>query len=156
MVPALSSVRLVLDCNVDIAAGLTSGICAQVVVEAVRHYTLVVSDPVLAEYQTVAARRKLQRAAPRLRVILDTIEAVALWIEPSTTVFGIEDPDDEIYLQTPEGGGAAALITGNPRAALWQHRCTFAAGLSRPVRVSRHRAHARSSTSGITCLSPHY
>lgn len=107
--------RLVLDCNVIIAAGLTSGICARVVIEAVRLHSLVVSDPVLAEYRAVAARRRLQRAAPRLREILDTIEAVALRVEPTSTIFGIGDPDDEIYLQTAEGGDAAALITGNHR-----------------------------------------
>lgn len=107
--------RLVLDCNVVIAAGLTSGICARVVIETVRQHSLVVSDPVLTEYQTVAARRKLQRAAPELRAILDTIEAVALWAEPTSTIFGIGDPDDKIYLQTAEGGGAGALITGNHR-----------------------------------------
>ena len=107
--------RLVLDCNVVIAAGLTTGVCARVVIEAVRQHSLVVSDQVLTEYQTVAARRKLRRAASRLREILDTIEAVALWVEPTSTVFGIDDPDDEIYLQTAEGGGAAALVTGNHR-----------------------------------------
>lgn len=107
--------KLVLDCNVVIAAGLTSGICARVVIEVVRHHSLVVSDPVMAEYQTVAARRKLQGAAPRLREILNIIEAIALWVEPTSTIFGIGDPDDEIYLQTAEGGGAATLITGNHR-----------------------------------------
>ena len=107
--------RLVLDCNVVIAAGLTTGVCARVVIEAVRRHSLVVSEPVLVEYQIVAARPKLRRVAPRLREILATIEAAAFWAEPTSTVFGIDDPDDEIYLQTAEGGDAAALITGNHR-----------------------------------------
>ncbi len=107
--------RLVLDCNVIIAAGLTRGTCAAVVELAVRSHEVVVSDGVIAEYRAVAQRPKHQRAHQALKSILDSIDEVALRVEPTTETFGLVDPDDEIFLQTAVAGGAAALVTGNQK-----------------------------------------
>ena len=42
------------------------------------------------------------------------IEHVAVIVEPAAAVFGLRDPDDEIYLATAMAGGAV-LITGSTR-----------------------------------------
>lgn len=105
--------RLVLDCNVIIAAGLTRGTCAAVVELAVRSHEIVVSDGVVMEYRAVAQRPKHERAHQALKSILDSIDEVAFWVEPTTETFDLVDPDDEIFLQTAVAGGAVALVTGN-------------------------------------------
>ena len=42
------------------------------------------------------------------------IERLALIVEPADIVFGLRDPDDEVYLATAMAG-SAVLITGNTR-----------------------------------------
>ena len=66
------------------------------------------------EYETVAERPKhaLYRAA--LRANIGEIERLAVFVEPGAVVFGLRDPNDEIYLATATAGGAV-LITGNSR-----------------------------------------
>ena len=105
--------RLVLDCNVIIAAGLTRGTCAAVVELAVRSHEIVVSDGVIAEYRAVTQRPKHQRAHQALKTLLDSIDEVALRVESTTETFGLVDPDDEIFRQTAVAGGAVALVTDN-------------------------------------------
>ena len=48
-----------------------------------------------------------------LRNISDIKRVVAI-VEPADTLFGLRDPDDEIYLATAMAG-SAVLITGNKR-----------------------------------------
>jgi predicted nucleic acid-binding protein len=48
--------RVVLDCNVVIAAARTDGVCRSVLLQVVRAHELVVSPPILEEYRSVGAR----------------------------------------------------------------------------------------------------
>ena len=41
-------------------------------------------------------------------------ERLAVFVEPANILFGLRDPDDEVYLATATAGGAV-LITGNTR-----------------------------------------
>jgi predicted nucleic acid-binding protein len=51
-------VRIVVDCNVVIAAARTEGVCRAVLLSVVRHHQLVLSRPIISEYRTVGARPK--------------------------------------------------------------------------------------------------
>jgi putative PIN family toxin of toxin-antitoxin system len=108
-------VRVVLDCNVVIAAGMTEGACRKVVSEAVRHHAVLLSDEILGEYRSVAARVKFEHRREVLDAIIATIAEVATQVDPSNTPFRLADPDDEVYLGTAVAGGAEALVTGNTR-----------------------------------------
>lgn len=107
--------RLVIDCNVVVAAARTDGTCRCALIVALRNHEVIVSEPILVEYRQVAARPKQAAAAELLTFLIDRIEQVALYVEPVPTAFGLADPADEVYLATAIAGGANALITGNLR-----------------------------------------
>lgn len=107
--------RLVLDCNVLVSAARTDGACRSVVLKAVRHHEIVLSAPILAEYQEVAARPKHARWRDTMMTMSALLARVALEVEPAIKRFGLPDPDDEVYLATALAGDAGALVTGNTR-----------------------------------------
>ena len=49
-----------------------------------------------------------------MKFVIKEIERLAVIVEPADVVFGLRDPDDEVYLATATAGGAV-LITGNTR-----------------------------------------
>ena len=79
-----------------------------------RDHEIVLSVPILEEYKAVAGRFAHALYREGLLAIIGELERVATLIEPSDVVFGLADPDDEIYLATATAGGAV-LITGNSR-----------------------------------------
>lgn len=107
--------RLVLDCNVVIAAGMTEGACRRVVGEAIRRHTILLSDEILAEYRSVAARAKFRPRREVLDAIIATIAEAATRVSPADAPVRLADHDDEVYLGTAVAGGAKALVTGNTR-----------------------------------------
>ena len=106
--------RVVLDCNVLVSAARTGGVCGVVVIETVRDCEVVLSRPIADEYRAIAERPAHARYRDTLLAIVAELEQVAVFVEPADVVFGLRDPDDEIYLATAEAGGAV-LITGNSR-----------------------------------------
>lgn len=106
--------KVVIDCNVLVSAARIDGVCRKVIDRVVRQHEIVLSDAILTEYETVAERSKhaLYRAA--LRANIGELERLAVFVEPGAAVFGLRDPDDEIYLATATAGDAV-LITGNSR-----------------------------------------
>ena len=106
--------KVVIDCNVLVSAARSGGVCGTVIVEAVRHHEVVLSDPIVDEYETVAGRLSHAPYRDSLRAIIRQFEQVAIVVEPAEVVFGLNDPDDEVYLATAMAGGAV-LITGNRR-----------------------------------------
>ena len=106
--------RVVIDCNIVVSAARTDGVCRKVIVEAVRHHLIILSSPIVAEYEAVAERPKLTPFRHVLRANIDELQRVALTVEPADVRFGLRDPDDEVYLATAVAG-EAALITGNKR-----------------------------------------
>ena len=106
--------RIVVDCNVVVSAARIDGVCRNVIDRVVRQHEIVLSEPILTEYETVAERRRHALYRAVLRAIIAEIERLAVFVEPGSVVFGLRDPDDEIYLATAAAGGAA-LITGNSR-----------------------------------------
>ena len=49
-----------------------------------------------------------------MKSVIAEIDPLAVRVEPADVVFGLRDPDDEVYLATATAGGAV-LITGNTR-----------------------------------------
>lgn len=50
--------KVVIDCNVLISAGLTAGTCRAVIQTALAHCQIVMSPDILSEYQDVVSRPK--------------------------------------------------------------------------------------------------
>ena len=50
--------RVVLDCNVPVSAARTNGTCREVIDRVVRRHEIVLSEPILSEYEAVAGRRR--------------------------------------------------------------------------------------------------
>lgn len=106
--------NVVLDCNVIVSAANIDGTCRAVLDSVVRHHDIVLSEPILAEYESVAARPKYAGYRNDLKATISDIKRIAVIVDPARTVYGLRDPDDEVYLETAEAGGAV-LITGNTR-----------------------------------------
>ena len=92
--------KVVIDCNVIVSAARVGGTCGRVVVEALLGHEIVLSKPILDEYREIAHRPKQAQYRGVLLAIIDEIERVATSIEPENITFGLNDPDDEIYLAT--------------------------------------------------------
>ena len=106
--------RVVLDCNVLVSAARTNGTCREVIDRVVRRHDIVLSEPILSEYEAVAERRSQAPYRDAMKSVIGEIERLAVRVEPADVVFGLGDPDDEVYLATATAGGAV-LITGNTR-----------------------------------------
>ena len=106
--------RVVLDCNVLVSAARVNGTCREVVNRVVREHEIVLSRPILSEYEAVAERRSQRPYREALTFVISEIERLAVVVEPAKVLFGLRDPDDEVYLATAAAGGAT-FITGNTR-----------------------------------------
>ena len=106
--------KVVIDCNVLVSAARSGGVCGTVIIEAVRCHEIVLSDPIVDEYKTITERLRHAPYRDGLRSIIKELEQVAIVVEPAEVVFGLNDPDDEVYLATAIAGDAV-LITGNRR-----------------------------------------
>ena len=106
--------RVVLDCNVLVSAARIDGTCREVIDRVVRQHEIVLSEPILSEYEAVAARRGQAPHREAMKAVIGEIDRLAVRVEPADVVFGLRDSDDEVYLATATAGGAV-LITGNTR-----------------------------------------
>lgn len=106
--------KVVIDCNVLVSAARVDGMCRRVIDAVMRRHDVVLSDPVVAEYEAVAARPRHAAYRDALRAAIGEVGRIAVFVEPADVSFGLGDPDDEIYLATATAGGAV-LITGNSR-----------------------------------------
>ncbi len=107
--------RVVIDCNVIVAAARIDGLCRQTLVTAIRDHEIVLSEPIVDEYRDVGARLKHRVYRPVMLILIDLLDIVALTVEPAAIEFRLQDPDDEVYLATASAGDAQVLITGNIR-----------------------------------------
>ena len=92
--------KIVIDCNVPVSATRTDGVCRSVVDAAVRSHGIVLSEPVVAEYKAVAARSKHTAYRHALRAAIGDMDRIAVFVEPANVVFGLGDPDNEVYPTT--------------------------------------------------------
>ena len=106
--------RVVLDCNVLVSAARVDGTCREVIDKVVRGHEIVLSRPILSEYEAVAERPSQAPYRDVLTTVIREINRLAATVEPANVLFGLRDPDDEVYLATAVAGGGL-LITGNTR-----------------------------------------
>ncbi|MBF0458662.1 MAG: putative toxin-antitoxin system toxin component, PIN family [Nitrospirae bacterium] len=109
--------RVVIDCNVLISAGLKSDTCRRLLTEVISGHQLFVSQGIVDEYYEVASRVKFKpEEINELKIVLSKILRVAIWVEPyfDDPVY-LADKDDEIYLATAISAKADVVITGNKR-----------------------------------------
>ena len=114
--------RLVLDTDVMVAALRSdSGASRQLLVAALeRRFTLLVSVPLMFEYEAVLMRAEHLAASGlsdgEMNAILDAVAAVA---EPVHLSFlwrpTLLDPDDDMVLETAANGAADWIVTFNKR-----------------------------------------
>jgi len=107
--------KVVLDCNVLISAGLTDGACRQVLDEVIRRHDWFYSPPLLAEFLAVTAYPHLAKYRPKLEQIAAVMVAVGHEVAPTPDLIVLPDPDDIVYLQTALAATADVLVTGNQR-----------------------------------------
>ncbi len=106
--------RVVIDCNVVVSAARSHGVCGRVVVEALGRHRVALAEDIVREYRAVAVRPRHAAYRDALLSVVAELEQAAFFVEPDDTVFGLRDPDDEVYLRTA-AAAAAVLVTGNRR-----------------------------------------
>jgi putative PIN family toxin of toxin-antitoxin system len=108
-------IRVVLDTNIIVSALLQPlGPSAQIFVLALGgSIQLCVSGSIYAEYEDVISRPRLQRSEEIIAGTLQAIREKGLWIRPTETVHGCQDPDDDIFLECAQAAQAQYLVTGN-------------------------------------------
>lgn len=107
--------KVVLDCNVLISAGLNPGACREVMTVVVRLHQPILSKAILREYVVVAHRRHFARAAAVLFDLIKTLSGNAVFVMPDSAPVRLPDPKDQIYLDTAIAAQADVLITGNKK-----------------------------------------
>lgn len=105
--------KVVIDCNILISAGLTDGTCRAVIRAALAHCEIVMSPDILAEYQEVISRPKFVRARDRLEEFMLDMARVAEFVYPEPVEYPLPDPKDVPYLQAALASGSKYLVTGN-------------------------------------------
>jgi len=109
--------KVVVDTNVLVSAcwkpdGLEAGAVALGLAGA---YTVCISSPILAEYQDVMARKKLQALSDRAAALLSGLERVAVRYDSAVRIDAARDEDDNRFLECAFSAEANYLITGNLR-----------------------------------------
>ena len=105
--------KVVIDCNVFISAGLTDGICRQVFFHALKKHTVFVSPEILREYTTVMNRKKFAHLSETFHKLLKRLQQKTVYISLKKCGFHLPDPTDKIYLDAAITAETDVLITGN-------------------------------------------
>lgn len=105
--------KLIIDCNVLIAAGLKNGLCRNVLMRSVEISDIYLSQEILMEYLLVTRREKFAGFQKNLEHLIELVSQVAILIEPQKSTFELPDPNDKKYVDLALSAGANFLITGN-------------------------------------------
>lgn len=105
--------KIVLDCNVLISAGLSDANCRKVLWQVLHNHTLYLSKKILLEYTTVIARPKFKEAHNYLYSLIEAVCKSSELVEIVRSDFVLPDKNDLIYLDTALTASAEYLVTGN-------------------------------------------
>lgn len=108
---------VVLDTNVVVSGHLKAGRAEAAVLQLwyAGRIQLLVSEPMLAEYDTVLRRPKFGFSPARIDEFLERVRQTAKRVTPTVTVSACLDPDDNRFLECAVTGSAGAIVTGNKR-----------------------------------------
>ena len=108
-------IRVVIDTNVVVSAMLRSGGFPDAIFNLAvdRVIQLYISAPILAEYEEVLRRPRLDIHPDKVTTALARIREAAELVNPTTTVTAASDPDDNIFLECAEAAEAQYVVTGN-------------------------------------------
>ena len=106
--------KIIIDCNVIISAGLGSKVCINVLKKVVKNHRLFCSQEIFAEYIEVAKRKKFSQDFEKLKLILINIAEIAEFVKSTKKLeISLSDQSDQIYLQAAVECNANFFITGN-------------------------------------------
>lgn len=107
---------LVLDTNILVSAGLSSGPPAQIVARVLRRELAAITCPsILREYFDVLHRPKFRKAGFPPGWLEDLLAVVArVPLDPAVEGLDLPDPKDAVFLALARDSGAV-LVTGNLR-----------------------------------------
>jgi putative PIN family toxin of toxin-antitoxin system len=111
------ALRLVIDTNIVVSAALKpDGLQRTVILLAItKPARLYVTDAIMAEYQEVLGRPKMNiRKGPRQQ-LLQLIRSRAYRVAPTRRLQVTPDPDDNLFLECADAARADYLVTGNQR-----------------------------------------
>jgi putative PIN family toxin of toxin-antitoxin system len=110
-------ISIVLDTNIVVSALLNEDGLEAAVLDLVmnKRLTLIVSEPILAEYSEVLQRPKLGFDPRQTEYALTQIRQVARFVTPTHPVSVSRDEPDNRFLECVEAGSADFLVTGNTR-----------------------------------------
>lgn len=113
--------RVVVDTNLVVSRVLVPhGIPAQILSAwSNEAFELLVSEPILDEYQRVLGyprlRVKHHRSDEQIAELIEEFREFAVLIEPTQTITAVEaDPDDNKFLECAVAGGADVIVSGDP------------------------------------------
>jgi putative PIN family toxin of toxin-antitoxin system len=107
--------KVVLDCNVLISAGLNAGTCRAVLSQVVRTHQLILSRAILREYLAVSRRPRFADAETILIGLIKAVSRSAVLVQPEVASIQLPDLQDRIYLDAAISARADVLITGNKK-----------------------------------------
>lgn len=107
--------RVVVDCNVIISAGLNAGICREVIFEMVRFHETIFSTDILQEYVRVSGREKFRDSRSDLTEQIQLLLWNAILVHPVPCNISLPDNKDVMYLDAAISAQADIIITGNKR-----------------------------------------
>ena len=107
--------RVVIDCNVLISAGLNSAVCQKVIFEVVDHHTFVLSTDILREYVSVAGREKFRDHQQKITEMIRVISWGSIIVHPVASTFKLPDEKDQMYLDAALSSMTDIIVTGNKK-----------------------------------------
>jgi len=117
-------IRVVIDTNVVVSALLLAGSLPEAVINLAfpGDVRWIASEPILSEYALILRRPRLAIDPARAADAMRRIRACVSLIVPTISVNAASDPDDNMFLECAEAGGADYIVTGNIRhfPAIWR------------------------------------
>jgi putative PIN family toxin of toxin-antitoxin system len=97
-------IRVVLDTNIVVSALLRSGGLPEAVFNLAmkRSIQVYISEPILAEYEEVLRRPRLDIQPDKVTKALARIREAGVLVTPATPVSAASDPDDNIFWSAPK------------------------------------------------------
>lgn len=107
--------RIVLDTNVLVSGMLHAhGASGQIVRRvALGDLALAFDARILDEYEEVLRRPKFRLEMHRIEALVEQIRACGLMVAALPLSLGLDDPDDEVFVEVAVAAQAAYLVTGN-------------------------------------------